>query len=83
MFTTGILKDWSTDPVADREMFFQAELKMVGEMKKAGVPILAGTDTAAGVRVYPGVTTLTRMPRGLSSAAMALAIVRTAALLPA
>jgi imidazolonepropionase-like amidohydrolase len=54
MFTTGILKDWSTDPVADREMFFQAELKMVGEMKKAGVPILAGTDTAAGVRVYPG-----------------------------
>jgi imidazolonepropionase-like amidohydrolase len=23
-------------------------------MKKAGVPILAGTDTAAGVRVYPG-----------------------------
>jgi imidazolonepropionase-like amidohydrolase len=27
---------------------------MVGEMKRAGVPILAGTDTAAGVRVYPG-----------------------------
>jgi imidazolonepropionase-like amidohydrolase len=54
MFTTGILKDWSTDPVADREKFFQTELKMVGEMKKAGVPVLAGTDTAAGVRVYPG-----------------------------
>jgi imidazolonepropionase-like amidohydrolase len=54
MFTTGILKDWSTDPIADREKFFQAELKMVGEMKMAGVPILAGTDTAAGVRVYPG-----------------------------
>ena len=54
MFTTGIKKDWSTDPFADRERFFQAELKMVGEMNKAGVPILAGTDTAAGVRVYPG-----------------------------
>jgi len=27
---------------------------MVGEMHRAGVPILAGTDTAAGVRVYPG-----------------------------
>jgi imidazolonepropionase-like amidohydrolase len=54
MFTAGISKDWSTDPLADREKFFQAELKMVGEMKKAGVPILAGTDTAAGVRVYPG-----------------------------
>ena len=54
MFTSGILKDWSTDPVADREKFFHAELKMIGEMRKAGVPILAGTDTAAGVRVYPG-----------------------------
>jgi imidazolonepropionase-like amidohydrolase len=54
MFTRDILKGWSTDPVADREKFFQAELKMVDEMNKAGVPILAGTDTAAGVRVYPG-----------------------------
>jgi imidazolonepropionase-like amidohydrolase len=54
MFTTGIEKDWSTDSFADREKFFQAELKMVGEMNRAGVPILAGTDTAAGVRVYPG-----------------------------
>jgi imidazolonepropionase-like amidohydrolase len=54
MFTTGIKKDWSTDPIADREKFFQAELKMVGEMNRAGLPILAGTDTAAGVRVYPG-----------------------------
>jgi len=54
MFTRDILKGWSTDPVADREKFFKAELKMVGEMNKAGVPILAGTDTAAGVRVYPG-----------------------------
>src|ERR1700730_5197538 len=27
---------------------------MGGEMKRAVVPILAGTDTAAGVRVYPG-----------------------------
>jgi imidazolonepropionase-like amidohydrolase len=54
MFTRDILKGWSTDPLADREKFFQAELKMVGDMNKAGVPILAGTDTAAGVRVYPG-----------------------------
>jgi imidazolonepropionase-like amidohydrolase len=54
MFTRDISKGWSTDPVAEREKFFQAELKMVGEMKSAGVPILAGTDTAAGVRVYPG-----------------------------
>jgi imidazolonepropionase-like amidohydrolase len=54
MFTKGISANWSTDPVADREKFVAAEMKMVNEMNKAGVPILAGTDTAAGVRVYPG-----------------------------
>jgi imidazolonepropionase-like amidohydrolase len=54
MFTRDISKGWSTDPIADREAFFQAEVKMIGDMNRAGVPILAGTDTAAGVRVYPG-----------------------------
>ena len=54
MFTRDIRKSWSTDPVADREAFVRAEFKMVREMHRAGVPILAGTDTAAGVRVYPG-----------------------------
>jgi imidazolonepropionase-like amidohydrolase len=54
MFTRDITEGWSSDPLADRENFVRAELKMVGEMNRAGVPILAGTDTAAGVRVYPG-----------------------------
>src|SRR5580658_7176843 len=54
MFTKDILASWSTDSLADREAFFQAELRMVGEMNQAGLGILAGTDTAAGVRVYPG-----------------------------
>jgi imidazolonepropionase-like amidohydrolase len=56
MFSKDIAADWDSDPRADREKFFEAELKMVNEMNKAGVPILAGTDTAAGVRVYPGVS---------------------------
>jgi len=54
MFTRDITKGWSSDALPDREAFVQAEFKMVGEMHRAGVPILAGTDTAAGVRVYPG-----------------------------
>jgi imidazolonepropionase-like amidohydrolase len=54
VFTSDIAKNWSSDPLADREAFFQAELKMIGDMNRAGIPILAGTDTAAGVRVYPG-----------------------------
>jgi hypothetical protein len=54
MFTSDITKHWSTDPLSDRKRFVQKELEMVGEMHRAGVPIAAGTDTAAGVRVYPG-----------------------------
>jgi imidazolonepropionase-like amidohydrolase len=54
MFTRDIASGWSSDPVDDRERFVQAEFKMVRDMNRAGVPILAGTDTAAGVRVYPG-----------------------------
>jgi len=54
MFTRDIMQNWSSDPLPDRENFVRAEFKMVGEMNRAGVPILAGTDTAAGVRVYPG-----------------------------
>lgn len=54
MFTRDITQGWSSDPLADRENFVRAEFKMVGDMNRAGVPILAGTDTAAGVRVYPG-----------------------------
>src|SRR4029077_6272553 len=37
MFTRDISKGWSTDPFAEREAFFQAELKMIGEMNRAGV----------------------------------------------
>jgi imidazolonepropionase-like amidohydrolase len=54
MFTRDIKKGWSSDPLPDREAFVRAEFKMVNDMKKAGIGILAGTDTAAGVRVYPG-----------------------------
>lgn len=54
MFTKDIMANWSSDPIADREAFIQAELRMTSKMNQAGVPILAGTDTAAGVRVYPG-----------------------------
>lgn len=54
MFTKDILKDMDTDPLAVRERFTQMELEMVNQMHKAGVPFLAGTDTAAGVHVFPG-----------------------------
>lgn len=54
MFTKDILKDMDTDPAPIRERFVQMELEMVNQMHRAGVPFLAGTDTAAGVHVFPG-----------------------------
>jgi imidazolonepropionase-like amidohydrolase len=54
MFTKDILKDMDTDPAPVRERFTQMELEITKKMQKAGVPFLAGTDTAAGVHVFPG-----------------------------
>jgi imidazolonepropionase-like amidohydrolase len=54
MFTDSILKDMDTDPLPVRKRFVQMELDMTLAMFKAGVPFMAGTDTAAGVHVFPG-----------------------------
>lgn len=54
MFTESILKDMDTDPLPVRLHFVQMELDMTRAMFAAGVPFMAGTDTAAGVHVFPG-----------------------------
>jgi hypothetical protein len=53
-FTDDILKDMDTDPIAYRERFVQMEMEMTLAMHKAGIPFMAGTDTAPGVYVVPG-----------------------------
>jgi imidazolonepropionase-like amidohydrolase len=53
-FTKGILADLDTDPVADRRRFVHKELEVIRAMRDAHVPLMAGTDTAAGVDVLPG-----------------------------
>jgi imidazolonepropionase-like amidohydrolase len=54
MFVTDIMKDMDTDPLPVRKQFVQMELDMTLAMFKAGVPFMAGTDTAAGVHIFPG-----------------------------
>ena len=53
-FTKSILAELDTDDVAIRRKFVQKEFAIVGAMHKAGVEIMAGTDTAAAVAVLPG-----------------------------
>jgi imidazolonepropionase-like amidohydrolase len=83
MFTSEISKGWSTDPVRDRERFVQKELEIVGEMHRAGVPFLAGTDTAAGVRVYPGFSLHDELTLFVNGGFTPLAALQTATLNPA
>jgi imidazolonepropionase-like amidohydrolase len=54
VFTEDILKNMDTDPLPVRKRFVQMELEMTLAMHRAGVPFMAGTDTAAGVHVFPG-----------------------------
>src|SRR5271170_2175726 len=54
MFVSDIKKDMDTDPLPVRKKFVQMELDMTLAMFRAGVPFLAGTDTAAGVHIFPG-----------------------------
>jgi imidazolonepropionase-like amidohydrolase len=42
------------DPLELRQKYFAGNLQMVGAMHRAGVPFLAGTDTAPGVYIMPG-----------------------------
>jgi len=54
MFVSDIKKDMDTDPLPVRRKFVQMELDMTLAMFRAGVPFMAGTDTAAGVHIFPG-----------------------------
>jgi imidazolonepropionase-like amidohydrolase len=61
MFTESILKELDTDDVSVRRRFVKKELEMAAAMHRAGVPFMAGTDTAAGVDVLPGFSLHTEM----------------------
>jgi imidazolonepropionase-like amidohydrolase len=54
MFVREIIATMDTDPLPVRQHFVQMELDMTLAMFRAGVPFMAGTDTAAGVHVFPG-----------------------------
>jgi imidazolonepropionase-like amidohydrolase len=53
-FTEDILKDQANDDLQTRQRFVAKEIEVVRAMHRAGIPFLAGTDTAAGVYVFPG-----------------------------
>ncbi len=82
-FKKGILKDLATDPLPIRERFVQHELDIVGRMRRAGIPFLAGTDTPAGVGVLPGFSLHQELERFVDAGFTPLEALQTATLGPA
>jgi imidazolonepropionase-like amidohydrolase len=53
-FTDEMMPALLRDPLALRQEYFLHNLQMVAALHHAGVPFMAGTDTAAGVYIMPG-----------------------------
>ena len=53
-FAEEIKQGYGDDDINVRKEFIEKELEVVQLLHKAGVPFLAGTDTPAGVYVFPG-----------------------------
>jgi membrane-bound lytic murein transglycosylase MltF/imidazolonepropionase-like amidohydrolase len=53
-FREQITGEFNVDDLATRKRFLAKELEVVGALHRAGVPFLAGTDTVAGVHIFPG-----------------------------
>jgi imidazolonepropionase-like amidohydrolase len=83
MFVKDILKDMDTDPLPVRKKFVQMELDMTLAMFRAGVPFLAGTDTAAGVHIFPGFSLHQELALFVQAGLTPLQALQTATLNPA
>jgi imidazolonepropionase-like amidohydrolase len=82
-FTDSIMKELDTDPVSYRRQFVGMELQMTLAMHRAGVPLMAGTDTAAGVYVMPGFSLHQELELFVKAGLTPLEALQTATLNPA
>jgi imidazolonepropionase-like amidohydrolase len=83
MFKQDIIKDMDTDPLPVRKRFVQMELEMTLAMFQAGVPFMAGTDTAAGIHIFPGFSLHQELELFVKAGLTPLQALQTATLNPA
>src|SRR6185503_18168991 len=79
----SILGSMDTDPLAVRRRFVEHELDIVRKLHAAGVPLLAGTDTPAGVDVTPGISLHLELQRFVAAGLTPLQALQTATIQPA
>jgi hypothetical protein len=53
-FRDQVIGEFNVDDLPTRKRFLAKELEVVAALHRAGVPFLAGTDTVAGVYIFPG-----------------------------
>lgn len=82
-FTDEITQGYGTDDLATRRKFIEKELEVVGMLHKAGVPFLAGTDTPAGVHIFPGFSLHEELQRFVAAGFTPVEALQTATLNPA
>ena len=82
-FTDEITAGYGSDDLATRKKFIEKELEVVAMLHKAGVPFLAGTDTPAGVHIFPGFSLHEELQRFVAAGFTPLEALQTATLNPA
>jgi imidazolonepropionase-like amidohydrolase len=82
-FTDEITRGYGADDLATRKKFIEKELEVVGMLHKAGVSFLAGTDTPAGVHIFPGFSLHEELQRFVAAGFTPLEALQTATLNPA
>ncbi|PYT50181.1 MAG: amidohydrolase [Acidobacteria bacterium] len=82
-FTDEITQGYGTDDLATRRKFIEKELEVVSMLHKAGVPFLAGTDTPAGVHIFPGFSLHEELQCFVAAGFTPLEALQTATLNPA
>ncbi len=82
-FTDEITQGYGTDDLATRKKFIEKELEVVGMLHNAGVPFLAGTDTPAGVHIFPGYSLHEELQRFVAAGFTPLEALQTATINPA
>lgn len=82
-FTDEITRGYGADELVTRKKFIEKELEVVRMLHQAGVEFLAGTDTPAGVYIFPGFSLHEELQRFVAAGFTPLEALQTATLNPA
>jgi hypothetical protein len=82
-FNDEMMPDLKKDPLPLRQEYFTRNLQMVGAMHHAGVPFLAGTDSAPGIYVMPGFSLHDELANFVEAGFTPMESLQTATSLPA